>query len=1050
MKDNIIIGSGTAGGAMVLEALQKYEAMIQECEQRLKNLSTDSHEYQNLKTQFAELKYALQFMAIDVDTTNRYTRNRASENSPDVWPIATFIPCTAPGPATIEEIGKGAYKPQYDLTNPNAIKALQGNADAAGGTRPNGALITELHIPKIVEEFSKRLTNITQRRMESASTRQSKVRVILIGTTFGGFASAAKESIRRALRNTAARFGVEIDLLYIVLIPGGTNQPDNFDHTAAVTHAVLKEQAALATNSAWQCRVPDGSNLFEMEPVRPDPVLYLTDTNNAPGTPHALSISDFNGLGAEIVLAIALTDIGEKLSAKFGDMASKSAIKNRFGENLSARSAGMSIIHLDRSRGKQFLTARIELEVLNRLLQDIDLKLVLQDVSNFLKTNHLLEGKGVTQLSDTLLESNGVNTFGVIEDFERVFGIHLSNSTESDPVVRAKRCYGLAVRQNGDVGTQLTTKANARYDTVVAQIQKYLTQLSLHPDFGVIGAQKWTEVMASSIANLVMAANTETAVFETEVSTIQKRIEELEKPVPVQPKPEAKGFGLKNLFPFKGKSKESGQTPVSTSSPGTDFAQYTSELVELYSAKARLQSHLEAIDLLGRLSSLLEQRLKGEATSSKIGLEIRRETLKNHIQHITEYRPNYECPVGLSLLNTKEDFESFFSRLLPTGKVQETLNAIFTKLTGDQVSLVSLGEADQLRTLQQSIHNLLAEQIQVEHIVDELYRRFPTDESLGAMLRRRDLESFEYLKLKDNADQEHTPYVIRYVAMDTKRQGEFLNILNRFATKNRKEYEIVHIDDPERIIFFQFRAGFPVSSWIHYESGYEIYRRTFSTLPFDRHHVVPGDRFLPAPGRPLPESESRLIALKAWILERLAFDGEEESWKLLSALHRDFGQEIGSSVDALLEHFGSSDGYAHSVDVVSHFNCFYRMNGPDPIRQKLTLLHQTREGQTNTVNATNQKVAQFTRPEDVEKIRQELKWWEKNTVPAAMVWHSASNLKKQPTSPVLSATQPQTVPNGTSQGIHNIPNSPPKEVIPVNGRQKSPDFYDFILNEAGA
>ena len=52
MKDNIIISSGTAGGAMGLEALQKYEAMIQECEQRLKNLSTDSHEYQNLKILF--------------------------------------------------------------------------------------------------------------------------------------------------------------------------------------------------------------------------------------------------------------------------------------------------------------------------------------------------------------------------------------------------------------------------------------------------------------------------------------------------------------------------------------------------------------------------------------------------------------------------------------------------------------------------------------------------------------------------------------------------------------------------------------------------------------------------------------------------------------------------------------------------------------------------------------------------------------------------------------------------------------------------------------
>ena len=210
-------------------------------------------------------------------------------------------------------------------------------------------------------------------------------------------------------------------------------------------------------------------------------------------------------------------------------------------------------------------------------------------------------------------------------------------------------------------------------------------------------------------------------------------------------------------------------------------------------------------------------------------------------------------------------------------------------------------------------------------------------------------------------------------------------LLQKFATTRDTEYIPVETGDPDRLSFVQFRAAFPLTDWRLMPVVRADYLLAYRENPFEKHHVYPGDRFLPDPGIRLSAEDRAVMSVRAAVLGRLRWEDDRGEFMLASADSAELPVPLGARIEV----FEGQMGYRLAVDLSSHFTCHYMEFGPEMIRGNLAAL---RSGDAGCAPLTR-KLRAGDLARACRRLDEELDWWARNSVPASMEWARRQRLQ---------------------------------------------------------
>jgi hypothetical protein len=966
VRDSILIFAGTAAGGVGLEFGRKRADEVARVSSRLATSLNGQHA--ELARRLSDIRDGIHVLAVDVDTTNIYSLNTPLNDALPSWPIGEFVPCPLPGPDMVQSIREGQHPGRFEYLNGEAIAALHGHGDASGGVRMNGWLAAEANLGRIDQEIRRHLKGIITRRRILSRPLSAKIRIILVSGTFGGFGSGSSAVLRRLIADIARDMQLDVEMSCILLVPG-THTPKDPDSTFALTHAVLRELTAQSTRLHWHRRTRRGST----ESVRSVfiPTAVVSDTNHAPGEPKAVSVENLTGQVAELLRTLCLTDLGPRLDALAADFQTQSLQPTATGEPRCGQSVGLATIHFDRDRQVQFTRAKLIDLVLSNSLDNIDAATLQRDVRAFYETRRIVQGDGVHQLSDRLLEQGDGRRDAV--DIERFRRLCLSNTAGVKGLALlhvARARVQLSAQQAGDVDAAFAERAEDLVGSLAADVTKHTDDLVRDPRAGCGAASEWLTLALGVADNMLAEAGRDTAVVEGQVAQSQARVTHFEGVY--IPQLRRKNFLYRWLR--RGRIEANADD-------------YTRCLEELQVARMRLAAHLRAIAVLQALHEVIHQRGR-EVQAVVDTTTAERDSARADIDRIAAHRPDFGCPVGFPLISGLEDLEALHVRLVPPAELEKVRSDVHARLyTVDDPLRVAADPAALHAQIAAAVETTFRERIDELHVVDEFRRRFPDPELRGAALRERVRESYEAVQLRDCCDQEHGVYLVRLLGVDANRMGDIHELLGRYDHQRVTGFQIVHIDDPDRIIFLQYRAVFPLSDWAHFRTSRETYERLSAQLPFEKFHVVPQERSLPVPGELLTAVAARVVAIKAWTLGRLDYDREAGTWLLLTADEAPL--PLGKELEVLL----GAEGYRRGVDISSEYGGHYLKHGPDRILEQLSRIRARRADRKSGARDLEYYIAGLVDDEVVARIERELAWWRRNSVAAAMEWGARAPAK---------------------------------------------------------
>jgi hypothetical protein len=962
MRDTIIIELGTSAGASGLHFFRLLAAVKKRVRRLLRNAKED--EKPVWRQRLEDLDRCIIIRAADIDTTNTYRIPEPLDSDVAGWPIGTFIPCPAPGPDTVENIKRGRYD-DFPFLNPESFRALDAAENASGGARPNGILATHANHERLEREIREAFRGILQRRQELADPRAESVRVVLPAGLFGGFGSGAHDYLRRMVLAIALELGLRIDFLPILFLPG-TNPSKDPINTNAVACAVLKEQAAEATQFCWRREKRPGAPAPENVRDGFRPAILLSDTNGAPGTPRSLSIENFHAMVGEFLLALVLSDIGGRFDSLLGDFGVAGNQLTALGEPRYGRSIGISTIYLDRERQFNYSGARLAIGVLDSALTTVDGEDVRGDVRAFLESRRLVEGAGRRDLSELLLERRDGPEPVSIERFRQVFRANCDGLAGLDLLARARDGLTVALEQSGDAQAAFAARREAILEETLAAIEIRKNHHICTAERGPAVAGQWAEILGGIVDTMIAAAGQDSADLQEEVARHQRQVDHFEQQY--IPAVTAKN----RIYKWYRRRQIEANALL-----------YRQALENLTVAQLHQRAHLTAIEILNGLTEPIKA-CQSEIQAALQTISDTRTAAVEKQKRIEGHDSSFGCPVGLPLIKGEKDLAQLHRRLLTEEEENKSISDTYARLRVVERPLEVLSDPNRLEEeLANAAETILRSKIEALHVVDELLHRYGQDSAtLGALLRERDLEAFERLRLKDSSEQENGLTLVRLLGIDAARTVEIAPVLDRFAYPRGVAYEPVDIGDRDRIIFLQVRAVFPLSEWAGFAAAGQDYRNTHQASSFEKHHIYPGDRSLPSPGQELSPPEVSALVFRAWVLDRLKFDSGRNCWTLESA----DGTEAPLPLGANLELFSTQEGYRRAVDIVSQYNCLYLEHGPSVIEERIALLAEVKGQQAGNNNETEKRVADLFSDEVRALVERELDWWRRNTVPSAMEW----------------------------------------------------------------
>jgi len=966
MRNTLVIGLGTTGCA-IARAVQQKAAVRRRA--TVRRLAAAGPEQGRLRSQIEAIDQDLRIRAFDIDGTGEY-RLPPMPGEDEGWPPGVFSLVPLPDPAAIDRIRSGDTH-LVDFVNPEALRGLD-DPNASGGTRPNGNLAWQANSDRIRAELRRDLHFLMGKRQIRANPRADAVRVFVAVGLFGGFGTGTWAALRTALNALAAEFGVRLDIAPLFVLPGIHLSKDRVNSHGAA-YGVLKETVAEASDSRWVRDSSRGLDCSVNEHVRFRAPVVISDTNNAPNCPKILSIENLIALAGDTLAVLIFTPLGDVVETQLGDFSKAGARLTPAGESCHGRTIGMSTIDFDRERQFRYSRALAALAFLERAAWEGREDEVRQEALAFLDGLNLgyaalPHGTG----GELMRRTAGMRLSP--ERFRSLFRCACEKLPSREALRTGRNRRDLALAQAGDFEAGVEHQARLLAEEASSRLVALAGRMVCDPERGPAFALHWVRMCGGCIDGVAELYREECTALQEKTREASARVEAIEEEF-LQ---DARSAGAVWGFWNGARIEQAGRA-------------YLRELERAGVAEMERQACTAAGHAFDAVRESLE-RLRDGLRGTQAAVAAARESALALLAVAAAESPDFSSPNGLPLLRTDEDLADLDLRTFSAEDRAAITAELFAALaqTPDPMA-VWTDSAMLLKVLEAAAErSLLARRIDGLHVWDEMVRRFGEDPAvLGSVLRERDLESYEWLPL--NSSTRAT--VLRLAGMDAHCIEALKPLVQKFTTTRDTDYISVETGDPDRIVLLQFRAAFPLTDWRLMLQVRADYLLAYRENPFEKHHVYPGDRFLPDPGVRLGAEERAVMAVRAAILGRLQWDDSLSEWVLDSANH----VELPVTLGARLEAFESQGGYRLAVDLSSHFTCYYMEHGPETIRRQLAALRAGDSGCT--------ELARRMRPGDLvlacRRLDVELDWWARNSVPASMEWSRRRSL--QPMAPAEDA-----------------------------------------------
>jgi hypothetical protein len=954
----LVVAIGTAACGAVRHFRQRLDEDRQRLSRRIAHASPE--ELPALLLQSADLEARIAVLAIDTDGGNAYRIPPSNQPDGGKWE-----------PGESHKVGlyhrdaiaryKSGQLPDVDVMNPEALRGLDAE-NASGGAPPNADFAFRADGPAIRSALRGKLIYLLEHRSLTPSPNHG-IRVFVVAGTFGGTGSGAYELVKQWILEIGDGLGVHLEIYPFLLLPGA-HAPKDAPNSYANAFALLKEQAADATGYYWQ--TPHGA-----APTRAGfrgPFL-LSDINNAPGSPRVVSEAGFSALVGDMLYELTTTPLGSHLDAQIGDFGVAGTTPTPMGEPRQARTMGMSTVFLDVDRQELWSRSEMALKYIAATTAPGSEGNMRNEVKTFLVANHLTLAEGTDNLCAFLLSRcNDVDHINPARQRSQ-FILATQGLSDAQLVVEGRNRLALAIQNSGDFGPALRRHAKTLIDRLGGLVRSEITKFLTDHRYGAGATALWLNIAGAVVEAMIANASTRLAELQADVNDLDDRLRRLEEEFADELRARGAIYRL-----------------INAGALARAAAGLRANLESWAMARIQLEAMESAIPVLRALREVILEQLRGNVQPILAAMARCAEAAREDQRRAVAYSVEYGCPNGLPLLTSEAELKDLHNRCFSSADETTVLGEIDTQLAQHSDPLGLLKDADRFNSFFEEMapKTLMGARIAELNVMDELQYRFPDEASLGPVLRERDLQAYERVPLKKTGLT-----VVRFMGIDGSRLETVRSAIEKYQTDRGIRYLPVNTGDRRRLVFLQVCAVFGISEW----RGFTIARAHYESLRLaedtEKHHVLPGDRFLPTPGCALGELDLSVLLVRAWVLRRLDW-AAARGWTILPAIPEDAPNHIGSALA-----LPGALAYRAAVDLVSSTNCYVRAFNPAAMRQRLEELEHDLNNGGEVCG-----LKKLPRPEllahALESLSSEADWWERNALFASPGTRGTGNGARAP------------------------------------------------------
>jgi hypothetical protein len=903
-----------------------------------------------LEHRIAALEGSVRLLAFDLDGTDAYRLPPPLQPDGSDWRVGEAHKITLHPRDVLDRVRSGQL-PAVDQVNPESLRGLDTD-NASGGARPNADLAFQVAGDRVRAVLRQAVIALLANRQILSAAHADGIRVFLVAGTFGGTGSGCYDRFRLWLLEITEELGVRADVYPILLLPGA-HIPKDPCNSFANTFALLKEQAADATEFCWR-PAPDGATPQRSGFRAP---FLLSDSNNCPGAPRIVTETGFGALVGNLIYELTTTALGAHLDAQMGDFGVAGVNPTLLGEPKQARSLGYSSVFLDLERFELFSRSTLAAQFLTAALKAAPEGVLRQDVRAFLEGRALVLGDGRNDLANHLMEMCAAREKLSLTRLRALFSLATENLQGIGILSEGRNRLGLALQHCGDFGPALSRHAAEMSETLAPMLAAEVRRLLCDPARRPASAEAWLAIAGGVTDAMLAAAGDELAQRQAEINRLEDRIHAIE-------------TEYERHFSHRG----SLYRVLRSAELARAGAVFRTDLEALAVLRVRSQATTSAIQVLNQLRLVVQDELRRTVQPILASLAACAESVRDDRARAVNHSIEFSCPNGLPLLTSEKDLEDLHARSFPPEDKEKIVAEFFACLgqLRDPVAVLQDSAALGHFFEEKAPLTLMGARLEEINVIDELRHRFSDPAQLGSVLRERDLEAYERLPLVSTCEQTHGLTLVRFLGIDGQRIEGVRASLEKYQTERGGHYIPVDTGDRERLAFVQVRAVFPFSDWRSMAVARAHYEAARAACEVEKQHVSPGNRFLPAPGISFSEEDLALILARAWIVERLVWR-DESGWALLPGSAADTPLTLGRAAS-----IPTQLAYRTAVDMVSTMNCVIRRQGVAHLRRRLADLMGNGDGpwKGNFLSPAVLGVA-------ARRLLAEADWWERNAAPAA-------------------------------------------------------------------
>lgn len=918
--------------------------------------------------------------SIDTDGTGQLPFVAApliSNGTVDGWGPQTRLLLQLPSRDHVAAVNRGQRRGIADGIHPEALRLLQGHdGTGAGGIIPLARIAGVFNWREIEGSLRQALSRCTAAVREQAPDEQPHLHIAYVESYYGSTAIGAGPLVHDRVVALCRNLGVEPRFFRIVSVPG-IHPAKDMEAAEANAYAALKRDAARSTGRYVELVIDPDTGQRSYRLAQYVPTLYVSDASNAPGTVQSISPAQLHSTEAEFIASLLHTSFGRVLDARLADGVDDLQTRTSHGESRSAGSIGLSVISIDRERDLRWAIERHVVDTAAVLFGPEDPAGTANDVDDavraFIRRQDLMQGAGFEDLIHALLTYGDGEHPGedLAERFARLFQNAIVRPIDLETLADLPDQRRLVEAQVDEEEREwIHFAAQNKREAVSAAIDQAINERLRRPGHGLRSAIHWMESLGTYLDRIIDRADEATRLHMEDARAHRERLEEIEQegiPVFVE-------MGAVRRWANRREIEQLG-------------SRYVSETRRLGSERVAERAGQAAVVVLNELRQHVHARLERLNTYAD-ALHEAVEAAKTERDRIEAWDGVLVNPHGLRL---DDDLLALYAQLIrqadestaagedvPERAAQQTASFL-------QRATNLLERADEIDAiLHHEATQRLSPLYEALHVQDLFRRRYPDDDILRRVLRERDRESWERLKLKGTTNHDHGEYVLRFVLGDNRHGQALVDLLNQGAAHGRRgglaHYEFVDTGDPEKIVFIQIRLGFPISAIDKYDVYREAYNRRSVDLDFEKMHGEPVDRHLPEPGPPASTLDTQVALLQAYLVDGL---------KIGRGLSYEGMQDDVTHID---DQLAALQAYDLRVELVTRLYAVFREIGPEPLYDRLdqidSLLETAEANGKESEDPVMTAVVAHVEQEALDEVRKQVAWWAHNTIPQAALWNS--------------------------------------------------------------